>query len=252
MLRENKTKAKLKNGVPVFGIISSSGDPTLAELAGLAGFDYFILDGEHGGVTPADGVNVVRACETAGLTPLVRVGSQDPKLVLQYLDAGMLGVMMPGLMTVDEVRRLVAAVKYPPQGARGLGLVRAADYAPNADYVSWMNAQTMVLPQFEHPQLLECLAEMAAVPGVDCIFIGPRDLSLNMGFADGPNHSEVQSMIENVIRVGSVAGVAVGITAGTGAAARAEVTRGARMILHSIPGLMLDGARAYLKGAREP
>jgi 4-hydroxy-2-oxoheptanedioate aldolase len=137
MITENRTRTKLKNGQPVFGLISSSADPLLAELAGLAGFDYFMLDAEHGPLTPAQAVNVVRACETVGLTPLVRVGSKDPKLVLQYLDAGMLGIMMPGLMTPDEVRALVAAVKYPLLGERGLGLARAAGYAPTAAYVEF-------------------------------------------------------------------------------------------------------------------
>lgn len=250
MIAENRAKAKLKNGQPVFGVISPSHDPMLAELAGLAGFDYFMLDAEHGAVTPAQAVNVVRACETVGLTPLARVGPKDPKLVLQYLDAGMMGIMMPGLMTPDEVRRLVAAVKYPPQGERGLGLVRAADYAPAPGYVEFANAQTLVLIQFEHPQLLDRFGDLAGVPGVDGVMIGPRDLSLNMGYADSLHHPEVQAVIDRVIEMGNGLGVAAGMTASSGEAARAQVARGARLILLSISDLIFEGARRYLKEAQ--
>src|SRR5436190_6223759 len=96
-IQPNKTKSKLRQGLPVYGVISTSDDPQLAELCGIAGFDYYMLDAEHGLIDPAQAVNVIRACELTGLTPLIRIGSKDPKLVLQYLDAGIMGVMMPGL-----------------------------------------------------------------------------------------------------------------------------------------------------------
>jgi 4-hydroxy-2-oxoheptanedioate aldolase len=254
VIRENKTKARLQRGEVVCGVISASADPLLAELIGLAGFDYCMLDAEHGGVSPSDATNFVRACEVAGCTPLVRVGAKDAKLVLQYLDAGMLGVMMPGLETVDEVRWLVSAVKYPPEGKRGLGLARAADYMigdfQQADYVAFANTHTLVWPQFEDANLLPALPELAAVPGVDGVVLGPRDLSLAMGFLDGPDHPEVQAVIDSVIATLNQAGVAAGTTAATGAAARREVQRGARIILNAVPGLIQHSARTFLEGAR--
>lgn len=250
MIRENRTKTKLHHGEPVFGVITPSADPMLAELIGLAGFDFYMLDAEHGPVAPGHADDFVRACEGVGVTPLVRVGQKDAKLVLPYLDSGMMGVMMPGLMNVEDVKLLVEAVKYPPLGQRGLGLARAADYAPGADYVAFANAQTLVWPQFEHPQLLENLAALAAVPGVDGFVIGPRDLALNMGFADGPQQPEVQAVINKVIMTLARAGVATGLTAATGEAARAEIRRGARIILNAVPSLIQQSARAFLEGAR--
>lgn len=254
MIRENKTKAKLRSGAPVFGVISNSPDPMLAEVIGLVGFDFYMLDAEHGPVTPAQADTFVRACDAVDVTPLVRVGSPDPKLVLQYLDSGMLGVMMPGLETVDDVRALVAAVKYPPLGRRGLGMVRASGYMlgawRQADYVAFANAQTLVWPQFEDAALLDRLPALAAVEGVDGFVIGPRDLSMSMGRYDGPAHPDVQTMIDQVIGSLKTAGLAAGITAGTGEAARAAVQRGARIILNSVPGLIEHSAHAFLEEAR--
>ncbi|NJN79473.1 MAG: hypothetical protein HC797_02845 [Anaerolineales bacterium] len=127
-IQENRLKLKLKSGLPAYGVISTSDDPQLAELYGLAGFDYYMLDAEHGLMDPTQAVNIIRACELTKMTPLVRIGSKDPKLVLQYLDAGMMGVMMPDLRSVQEIKMLIDAVKYPPLGKRGMGISRASGY----------------------------------------------------------------------------------------------------------------------------
>jgi 4-hydroxy-2-oxoheptanedioate aldolase len=155
---------------------------------------------------------------------MVRIGSKDPKLVLQYLDEGMMGVMMPGLETVGEIKTLIGAVKYPPMGKRGFGLTRAAGYVPvgneAVEYIHFSNEQTMVIPQFEDATLIDRFEEMICQAGVDAVVIGPRDLSLNMGFPDGPSHPEVQEMIDRVIAICKKTGVAAGITAGSPAARR--------------------------------
>ncbi len=249
-IQENRLRARLKAGQPAFGVIATSDDPQLAELFGLAGFDYYLLDAEHGLLDPALVVNVVRACERARMTPLIRIGPKDPKLVLQYLDAGMMGVMMPDLRDATEVRMLVEAVKYPPIGKRGVGVSRASGYmaysGAAADYLAFANEQTMVIPQFEDPALLQKFPEMIAQPHVDAVMIGPRDLSLNMGFADGPNHPEVQAMIDQVIAMCQQAGVAAGITAAAHGDSEKQIARGATMILGIAQLLILHGANCFL------
>jgi 4-hydroxy-2-oxoheptanedioate aldolase len=249
-IRENKAKCKLKAGQPAYGVISTSDDPQMAELFGLAGFDYYMLDAEHGLLDATQAVNVIRACEQVNITPMVRIGSKDPKLVLPYLDAGMLGVMMPGLETSDEIRMLVNAVKYPPVGKRGMGASRASGYISvgkeAVDYINFSNEQTMVIPQFEDAALMEHFEEMISQPGVDAVVIGPRDLSLNMGFPDGPDHPEVQEMIDRVITICRRQGVAAGITAGTRADAESQVARGATMILTMAQSVIAAGSRDFL------
>lgn len=222
----------------------------MAELFGLAGFDFYMLDAEHGLMDAAQVGNVIRACERVNMTPIVRIGSKDPKVVLQYLDAGMMGVMMPGLETLAEIKMLVEAVKYPLVGKRGMGITRAARYAALGqeaiDYINFTNAQTMVIPQFEDAALLDRFEEMISQPGVDAVVIGPRDLSLNMGFADGPNHPEVQEIIDNVIAICKKTGVAAGITAGSRADSANQVARGATMILAIAQWVIAAASKEFL------
>jgi len=249
-IQENLTKRKLQAGQPTYGVISTSDDPQLAELFGLAGFDFYMLDAEHGLLDPAQVVNVIRACERVNMTPLVRIGPKDPKLVLQYLDAGMMGVMMPGLETLDEIRMLVNAVKYPPVGKRGMGLTRASGYIATGNeavnYINFSNEEIMVIPQFEDAALIDHFEEMISQPGVDAVVIGPRDLSLNMGFPDGADHPEVQQMIDKVVAVCKKCGVAAGITAGSRADAAKQVARGATMILVIAQLVIYAGSREFL------
>ena len=253
-IKENRVKLKLSAGQPAYGVISTTDDPQLAELYGLAGFDYYMLDAEHGLIDPVQAVNVIRACERVDMTPLVRIGPRDPKLVLQYMDAGMMGVMMPGLESVEQVRMLVDAVKYPPLGKRGMGITRASGYlaygGEAAKFIEFTNEQTMVIPQFEDQALIDRFESMISQPHVDAVVIGPRDLSLNMGFPDGPNHPEVQAMIDSVIAICIKANVTAGITAGTRTDAAQQVARGAKMILAASQALVTNGAREFLPPTR--
>src|SRR6476620_7611125 len=245
-IQPNKTKSKLKAGFPAFGVIATTDDPQLAELFGLAGFDYYMLDAEHGLLDPIQAVNVIRACESTNMTPMVRIGPKDPKLVLQYLDAGMLGIMMPGLETVEEVKMLVDSVKYAPLGKRGLGFSRASGHTPSPDYITFSNEQTMVIIQFEDTRLLRIFPELCAVEGLDACVVGPRDLSNNMGFPDGPNHPEVQTAIDEAIHMMKKKSIIAGITAGTRTDAENQVKRGATMILAAAQSLILAGSKSFL------
>lgn len=251
-IRPNRTRLALAAGKTVRGVISGSDDPQLAELCGIAGFDYYMLDAEHALIDPAQAVNVVRACECAGITPLVRIGPKDPKLVLQYLDAGMMGVMMPGLQDAAEIGMLLDAVKYPPLGRRGVGVSRASGYmaygADASSYLEAANRETLVIAQFEDAALLPGLDAMLAVPGLDAMVIGPRDLSLAMGHAEGPSHPAVQALIATVLGRCADAGIAGGITAATHADCLREEHRGARLLMVTAPSLLLAGARAFLSG----
>lgn len=252
-IQENRAKRKLRAGQPTYGVISTSDDPQLAELFGVAGFDFYMLDSEHGLIDAAQAVNVVRACERVNMTPMVRIGSKDPKIVLQYLDAGMMGVMMPGLETADEIKMLVDAVKYPPVGKRGMGLTRASGYVATGneavDYINFSNNEIMVIPQFEDAALIDRFQEMISQGGVDAVVIGPRDLSLNMGFADGANHPEVQDMIDRVVAVCKKNGVAAGITAISRADSAKQVARGATFILAIAQVVIVNGSKEFLPEA---
>lgn len=253
-MRENAVKVKLEKDDPVFGIIAPNRDPTLAETIGWLGFDFYMIDGEHGPATPSEVEHIVRGCERTDITPLARVRDVDEKLILQFMDAGVMGVMMPGIQTADDVRVLVNAVKYPPLGTRGLGPARAADYMlgpmTQEEYVHTANEKTLVLPQIEDIEAVDNLDAMIEVEGVDGFIVGPRDLAMSMGYADGPDHKEVQAVIEDVYDRVLGADKVLGTVAGTGAAARDLVDRGAQFCLNSAAGLLKTAGLSYLENAR--
>ncbi len=250
-MTENKTKTKLLNGQPVLGVLSNSSDPTIAELCGFAGLDFYMIDGEHSPVTTAQVQDIVRACEVSGITPLARIRSNDPKLILQYLDAGVMGVMMPGIKTAHDVENLVRAVKYPPLGERGLGPVRAARYLQadmsQGEYVRMANEQTLVLPQIEDKEAVANIDALLDVAGIDGFVIGPRDLAMSMGYYDGPGHDEVKRTIAGVVEKMKAARLVVGTTAANGDQARALVDRGVLFCLNSVAGMLKSAATEFLK-----
>jgi 4-hydroxy-2-oxoheptanedioate aldolase len=253
-MTRNALRARLEAGGPLFGLLSPESDGGLVETVGLHGFDFFILDTEHGTAGPREAEGFVRACEIAGMAPLVRPRGPDPKLILQYLDAGMEGVMLPGVRTAEDVRRLVAAVKYPPEGLRGIAPVRANQWLLAGEtqdtWVRRANAGTLVLPQVETVEAMESLPEIARVPGLDGIIIGPRDLSMAMGFPDGPGRPEVEEAIDRITKAALAEGLLVGTVASTGERAKALVAKGHRLILHSVGALLRTGAETFFRAAR--
>ena len=204
-MRQNQVKVKIKNGEAALGVISNTSDPMIAEFCGHGGLDYYMIDCEHGAINISQLQDIVRACEVAGITPMARIRSTDPKLILQFLDAGIMGVMMPGVSEVSEIEQLVNSIKYPPLGSRGLGPVRAWDFGlgkmPQAEYVQFANQQTLVLPQIEDMKAVENLEALCKVAGLDGFIIGPRDLAMSMGFYDGPAHDEVKKTIDHIFEV---------------------------------------------------
>ncbi len=247
---QTTAKDKLRAGEPLLGIISPTTDPTLCEYFGFMGMDFYMIDGEHGPISLTEVIHMVRACEVAQIPCLARIRSIDEKLILQYLDAGVSGVMMPGIQTADHVRTLVDAIKYPPLGKRGLGPVRAGDYLAGnlsqPQYIEHANATTLVLPQIEDLACVENLAEMLTIEGVDGFIIGPRDLAMSMGFYDGPNHPEVKAVIDGIREQVLAAGKHIGTVAGTAEQARALLDQGFSIILNSTQGLLTQAGKAFL------
>lgn len=251
-MRENKLKQKWGNKEAVLGVISNSIDPTVAELCGWSGLDFYMIDGEHSPVTTSEVQNIVRACESAGIVPLARVRSNDPKLILQFIDAGIMGVMMPGMINVNDVKDFVKAMKYPPMGERGMGPARAWEYGlgkmAQLEYVNFANDNTLVLPMIEDIKALNNLPEMCQVAGIDGFIIGPRDLAMSMGFMDGPAHEEVKEVIDQIFKIVLDAGLVIGTVAGTGEQAKALIEKEALFCLNSVQGLIKSSTVEFMKG----
>lgn len=248
-MRSNTLKAKLIKGEPAYGVISPTTDPVVCEYTGWAGLDFYIMDAEHGALSISEIAHLIRACETANITPLARINSLDEKMILQYFDAGCMGVMMPGTNTVADCEKLVSYVKYFPEGRRGLGPVRSADYMAGAlsqaDYIAFSNAQTLVFPMIETIEAIANLPDMVKVSGVDGFILGPRDLALSMGFTDGPNHDPVKAVIQTAIDTVIRAGKLFGTVAANATQAKELTDKGVTLLLNSIQGLLTAGIKSF-------
>ena len=252
-MKENTVKAKLKRGEIVLGLLSAIYDPQVVETLALLGFDCYMLDCEHGAGGAVEAEGFVRTCEAAGITPLARVQSIDPKLILQFLDAGIMGIMMPGIRDAGDVERLVDAVRYPPLGHRGMAAIRANDYLLGKmraeEYIPFANEEILLLPQIELIEAAHNLESLVGVKGVDGYFVGPRDLSLSMGFYDGHGHDEVRSVIADVFTRVRQAGLITGTVAPTGQEARALADQQVGLLLTAPGHLLKAGAEAYFSAA---
>lgn len=165
------------------GTFLNLGSATAVEIAAGIGFDWLLIDLEHGSGDLADLRPMLLACRGSDAAPLVRIRSVDPDTVKFVMDSGAAGIMFPFVSTPQEAERAVSAIKYPPQGSRGVaGVIRATDYGVNwSSYFAQANEQSLVIVQIETPEAVEAADAIAAVEGVDVLFVGPLDLSVQLG-----------------------------------------------------------------------
>jgi 4-hydroxy-2-oxoheptanedioate aldolase len=249
-MQHNKLRTRLEQNKASYGVISPTIDPTLCEYCGLSNLDFYIMDAEHGALTLSEVTHMIRACESAGITPMARINSLDEKMILQYFDAGCMGVMMPGTNTAADCSKLVEFVKYYPQGKRGLGPVRSSQYMAGAmnqeQYIKYSNEQTLVFPMLETIEAINNLPSMLQVKGVDGFILGPRDLALSMGFTDGPAHEEVKQEIKKAIGLVTAAGKWFGTVAATAEQAKDLEAQGVKLFLNSVQGLLGGAIKNFM------
>ena len=205
----------LPAGYPVGSWIMSA-SPVVAEAMGCAGYDWGLLDMEH---TPLDMMEVIHLLQAVAGTPMVpitRVPWNDPIMVKRVLDAGVQTVMFPFVQSAEEARRAVSACKYTPEGSRGMaGMSRATRFGTIKDYFKVANDAVSVIVQIETPEAMACIEEIASVPGVDSIFMGPGDLSGAMGHIGDLLHPEVVALMADGVKRCHKVGKPVGTVGGT-------------------------------------
>lgn len=214
-LPPNRLKAALARGEVQTGLWLTLADAGVAEIAGSAGFDWCLIDGEHGPNTPTTVQAQLQTLEAAGCPAVVRVAANDAVLLKQALDLGAQTVLVPMVDTAEEAAAAVAACRYPPRGVRGVGamVARASRWGAVADYATAADAEICVMVQVESRHAVDNVAAIAAVEGVDGVFVGPADLSADMGHLGAPGHPEVRRAIEGALGVIRRAGKAPGIVA---------------------------------------
>jgi len=177
-----------------------------------AGFDWLAIDLEHSTVDLETAFALIQVVDLAGCAPLVRLSANDSVQARRVMDAGAWGVIVPSVQSAAEARQAVDAVKYPPEGTRGIGLGRAHGYGPGfADYLKASSEGSVVIPMIEQKEGVEHVEEILQVPGVDGVFIGPYDLSASYGVVGDLSHSLVQEAMQRVVAAARTSGKAAGI-----------------------------------------
>lgn len=254
----NPLKVRLKEAEPLYGLWLSLASADAAEALAHAGFDWLCIDMEHAPNDTADVTAQLRAIAAAHLPsePVVRVPVREPWLVKRVLDAGARTIMFPNIDSAEAAAHAVRLTRYPhadtPDGLRGVaGVVRASAFGARRDYLQTANAQIATIVQIESARALDELDEIAATPGVDCLFVGPADLAASLGYLGDTRHPEVQGALERVLDAARKAGVAAGIFALDVAGARQYREAGFGFISLAVDVVWLvRAARAALQEAR--
>lgn len=230
---KNAILEKFRRGEPSLGIISHLLSAPAIEVLAYTGMDYVLIDLEHSPIGAEHAARLVGVAQGAGLAPLVRVDGIERSPILKMLDAGAAGLVVPQLETVEQARKLVGYAKFPPLGNRGYCPTRDGGWGSGSCYERGMdgymaeaNASTLLIPQCETAGCLEHIEEIAAVEGVDGIFIGPFDLSIALGIPGQFGDPLLTEGIERVRRACAAAGKLCIMYAGSGEAAKRYFDQG--------------------------
>ena len=248
-MRENLTKAKLSSGDVVYGALINRYAPDQVEIFGALGYDFVMLDCEHGPMHLDQVVDMVRAGEVFGITPIARIPDHSESTILRYLDRGLQGVIIPHVNDKETAESVAMSARYYPDGNRGMGSGRAHDYGIGTDRdssTSWINQELLVIPMIEDITAVQNLDEISTVQGADIFHVAASDLGQSMG---NPDRAEVRKVMGEVIPKIRAANKWAGIggNSPTDAEGVAEfINLGANFVTISAWGLLRLGAEDFL------
>jgi 4-hydroxy-2-oxoheptanedioate aldolase len=229
--------------------------PPVVEILGYIGFDWVLLDNEHGSITVDTAEDVIRAAELTGIAPIVRPVANRPEMIAPFLDRGAWGVQVPHVNTREEAEAAVAACKYFPDGERGsFSRGRPAEYGMGGvttqEYFAKANANTLVCLMLEEVKAISNISEIARVKGVDVLFIGSGDLSQSMGYPGQQAHPEVQAVMEKGVKLIREAGVTAGVSCPDSLIPK-FLGLGVQYFHSNVGSLLQSAGEAYLKTVRQ-
>lgn len=203
-MKENMILKKMQAGQQVVGTFFETIGTSIVECLGIAGLDFFIVDFEHSTFTAEALLEIVHTAELRDMSTLMRIEDISRSNVLRPLDAGVQGLIIPNIRTVDEVKNIVSWGKYAPLGNRGFFLSRVTDFGFNENasdldsYFKSRNAETLIIPQCETSECLAVIEEICAIEGVDGIFVGPFDLTIALGIPAQFDHPLFQAALKRI------------------------------------------------------
>lgn len=253
-LPRNAFKHAIASGTRQIGLWCSLASNVGAEIVCDAGFDWLLIDMEHSPNEIPDLLAQMQAASLGSATPIVRPAWNDAVLIKRVLDTGAQSILVPFVQNAEEARRAVAAARYPPAGIRGTaGTTRASRYGRVPGYLNKANAEICVLVQIETGEALKLIDEIAAVEGVDGVFVGPNDLSASLGHLGDMRHADVQTAIRHAVDRLRAAGKPAGILTSNEDDIRQYVDWGYTFVaVGSDVGILARGADALARKFKAP
>lgn len=246
---KNAVREKFLTGQKVLGTFHEIGSATAVEMLGYGGLDFIIIDAEHGPFDVERVQEFIRAANGTNAVPMVRTKDSERNSILKMLDVGAMGLIIPNIKTVDEVKRIVEYGKYYPLGNRGVAPTSGsrfwtADYATQglSHYFEVSNRESLLLPQCETRECLACIEEIVAVDGIDGIFVGPYDLSTSLGKPGQFSDAEVSGAIARVLKACKAAQKIALIYAGSLDDVTARYNQGYDAVSYSMDAMILKNA----------
>ena len=224
-------KKALKQGTPQLGMFVQSTDPVVIELAGIAGFDFVVVDLEHGGVYYNCVEGMCRAADAADIDIIVRIPFVTPNNVFRPLDSGATGIQAPQVNDAETARLVATNAKYAPAGCRGGARPRSSLWGSRPDYFREANDETAVVVHCETKECVENIDAVLSVPGIDVVFAGPQDLSHSYGVPGDTANPVVQEAIAAMLQAAKKHGVAAGIFVGSPEDAKKRIEQGFTYLL---------------------
>jgi 4-hydroxy-2-oxoheptanedioate aldolase len=250
---KNKMLEKISKGEKAIGAFSNFNSSAVIECMGIAGLDFVIIDTEHGLLDVESTLPLILAAERRDIVPMVRVKDTSRSSILKMLDIGAMGLVIPFIKSVDEVKKVIEYGKYVPVGQRGLGSCRGSGFGTLSgfksitEYFETCNRETLLIPQCETAEALDCIEEVVALEGVDGIFVGPFDLSIAMGKTMQFSDTEFLAALGRVVKACKSAGKFCLILASNGAAAKDNLSKGFDGVVSIDLNFLMGGAAQYLK-----
>ena len=248
-MRTNTTKAKLAEGQVAFGAIVSRFSPDIVEIFGTIGFDFVMIDCEHGPMNLDQVEHMVRAAESFEITPIARIPNHEESPILRFLDRGVQGIIVPHINTKSDAESVAQSARYYPDGRRGMaGSGRAHDYgAGGSNSTTFINSQVLVVPMCEETEAVDNLDDILSVPGVDVVHVAASDLGQSMGNPGREKVREVMSQVIPRIRSAGKSCGAGGNSPADAAGVAEFIKLGANFITVSSQGLLRLAGQDFLE-----
>lgn len=254
-MKRTDLRARMKRGERVIGtMVQEVRTPAIAQILKEVGFDFFMLDMEHGAFNLETAAEIVRVARLVDIAPLVRVCGPQYELIARILDQGAAGVMVPRVEARSDVERLVQAMKYPPMGQRGMSSDAPHsqyDFKPLPELIELSNEDTIAIAQIERRAAIENIDDLLSVPGLDAALVGPEDLSVSLGVPGESTSERVTGAIETMVESAKRNGVASAIHMGSVEPLQGWLNKGMTMVMYASDlDFLMASSRAGLEKLR--